>query len=177
MRRLKTRDPDPARSVARCASLGAEDRGAVGLRDTYFQGPRGRLKLREEAGGGAHLLAFERVHLNGREPRQWHFGVSQPDVLLAAFSTSLGVEAVVAKQRRLFVWEGARICLDKVEKLGSFLVLEADVETDLDVAGEKTTLGVLCKTFGIEEGDAIEASYCDLALASARQGRFVTLRG
>jgi predicted adenylyl cyclase CyaB len=166
MPRLKAKDTDPARSAVRCAALGAEEHGAVAQRDTYFQGPRGRLKLREEV-GGARLFAYERLHVEGREPRQWHFGVSQPDVLLTAFSTSLGVEAIVAKQRRLFTWEGVRICLDEVEELGNFLVLEAEAETGSDSRVKSAMQRALCKTLGIEETELIEERYCDLALARA----------
>src|SRR5919199_663702 len=67
---LKARDPDPERSVARCRALGADDRGVIVQRDTYFARARGRLKLREEEPGGPHLIAYERPHAAGaRESR------------------------------------------------------------------------------------------------------------
>src|SRR3712207_5002758 len=44
---LKATDPDPQRSLAVCLELGAEDRGVIVQRDTYFRVPTGRLKLRE----------------------------------------------------------------------------------------------------------------------------------
>ena len=49
---LKARDPDPARTLERALALGAEDRGEIRQRDTYFAGARGRLKLREQQTGG-----------------------------------------------------------------------------------------------------------------------------
>src|ERR687887_292601 len=58
---LKARDPDPERSLARARALGAEDRGELRQRDTYFDAPSGRLKLREQEPGGAELIAYERV--------------------------------------------------------------------------------------------------------------------
>ena len=60
---LKARDRDPARSVDVCAGLGGDDRGTLNQRDTYFETPRGRLKLREEPGAAAHLIAYERPDL------------------------------------------------------------------------------------------------------------------
>ena len=50
---LKARDPDPARTLERALALGAEDRGEIRQRDTYFAGARGRLKLREQETGGS----------------------------------------------------------------------------------------------------------------------------
>lgn len=44
---LKALDPDPARTLAACLELGAQDRGLLHQRDTYFHAVQGRLKLRE----------------------------------------------------------------------------------------------------------------------------------
>ena len=57
---LKAHDPDPARTLARALDAGADDRGLLRQRDTYFGVPHGRLKLREEDPGGATLIAYER---------------------------------------------------------------------------------------------------------------------
>src|SRR3954465_5674950 len=57
---LKARDPAPERSLERCVALGAEDRGELRQRDTYFAARRGRLKLREQEPGAAELIAYER---------------------------------------------------------------------------------------------------------------------
>ena len=40
---LKARDPHPARTLERALALGADDRGEIRQRDTYFSGARGRL--------------------------------------------------------------------------------------------------------------------------------------
>jgi adenylate cyclase class IV len=45
---LKARDVDPKRSLEVCEYLQAEDRGTLLQGDTYFDVPRGRLKLRRE---------------------------------------------------------------------------------------------------------------------------------
>ena len=60
---LKARDPDPAATLERALALGASDEGVLTQRDTYFGRARGRLKLREQDGGGeagARLIAYER---------------------------------------------------------------------------------------------------------------------
>src|ERR671932_1091079 len=52
---LKARDPDPARTLERALALGAEDRGEMVQRDTYYARANGRLKLREHETGGSPL--------------------------------------------------------------------------------------------------------------------------
>jgi hypothetical protein len=93
---LKARDRDPGRSLAICTLLGAEPGREAHQRDTYFQGDRGRLRLREEEdGGGAYLFADERIVLAGAQPRRWKFDIARPDIVLQAFAGSLGVETAV----------------------------------------------------------------------------------
>ena len=76
-------------------------------RDTYFNVAQGRLKLREERGATPHLIAYERPDLVGsRESRYRIVEVGQEDELKAALSSVLGVKVVIAKERRLFFWNG-----------------------------------------------------------------------
>ena len=58
---LKATDPDPERSLATVRDLGAEERGTLVQRDTYFRVADGRLKLREETPGGAALIQYARA--------------------------------------------------------------------------------------------------------------------
>jgi adenylate cyclase class IV len=44
---VKAVDPHPDRTLALALELGADDRGVLRQRDTYFRATRGRLKLRE----------------------------------------------------------------------------------------------------------------------------------
>jgi len=95
---LKARDPIPQRSLAACEELGAESHGTLVQRDTYFQVPKVRLKLREEEGAVSHLIAYERPnHAGQRESRYRIVKVDQPDELVAALSSVLGVKAVIEK--------------------------------------------------------------------------------
>src|SRR3954467_2157463 len=130
---LKARDPDPERSLERCVALGAEDRGELRQRDTYFAARRGRLKLREQDPGGAELIAYERADAaQARESRYRIAPVADPGALREALDAALRQAPVVDKRRRLLVWAGVRIHLDRVEGLGDFVELEgvADAESD-----------------------------------------------
>jgi homotetrameric cytidine deaminase len=123
---LKARDIDPEATLARCLALGAEDRGFLEQRDTYFTARGGRLKLREEGDGGAELIAYRRPDdAEASESSYARAPVSAPGELTEALSAALGTVDVVLKRRRLLLWEGVRIHLDEVTGLGSFIEFEA----------------------------------------------------
>ena len=136
-------------------------------RDTYFHAPCGRLKLREEEGAAPHLIAYERPDLAGqRESRCRIVNVEQPDELVAALSSVLGVKVVIAKERRLFLWEGVRIHLDRVDGLGDFIEFEAVAPVGSDLSHEEARVKTLRQAFEIDDDDdVIGVSYSDLALA------------
>lgn len=160
---LKAADPDPVRSLEACHRLGAEDRGVHVQRDTYFRVPAGRLKLREEEGSDPHLVAYERPDVAGRRLSRYRIvPVTDAEALGAALAETLGVEAVVRKRRRLFVWQGVRIHLDEVEGLGAFVEFEALAAPGSDLSREEEQVRMLCEAFGLAEEEAIGGSYCDL---------------
>jgi adenylate cyclase class 2 len=167
---LKARDADRPRSAAVCKSIGAEGRGVLIQRDTYFNASRGRLKLREERGRTAQLIAYERPDLSEERASRYRLiEIAEPDELKAALATTLGVKVVVAKERRLFLWEGnVRIHLDVVEGLGGFLEFEAVASVDSDLAREADQVGRLRTAFAIDAGDLIGGSYCDLVMGDTR---------
>src|SRR4051812_20482605 len=167
---LKARDPDPERSLARCRALGAEDRGELRQRDTYFAAARARLKLREQEPGGAELIAYERPDAaRVRESRYRIVPVTDPAALREALDAALGTVVVVDKRRRLFLWEGVRIHLDRVDGLGDFVELEGVAADGSDLAREGELVERLRAVLDIAP-EAIEATgYADL-LAAATGG-------
>lgn len=160
---LKARDPDPVRSLAACGELGAEDAGVLVQRDTYFRAAHGRLKLREEEGAAAHLIAYVRPDSTAaRESAYRLVEVSRPDELREALAATLGVEAVVSKHRHLFLWDNVRIHLDEVEGLGSFVEIEAVAPIGSDLSREREQVDELCERLAIAEASLVAESYCDL---------------
>ena len=122
---FKAREADPEATLARCRSIGAEDHGEIEQVDTYFAAPAGRLKLRDERPGGAHLIAYTRADdAAARESRYRIAPVDDPAALRDALAAALGVSVEVRKRRRLFVLDGVRIHLDHVEGIGDFVELE-----------------------------------------------------
>jgi adenylate cyclase, class 2 len=164
---LKATDPDPERSLAVCLGLGAEDRGVLRQRDTYFRVPEGRLKLREETPGGAALIQYHRADAaHARESRYRVVEITDPDGLKAALDAALGTLVVVDKDRRLLIWEGVRIHLDRVAGLGSFLELEGVAPPDSDLAAERERVATLSDALGLE-GRVLRDSYSDRVLEAA----------
>jgi homotetrameric cytidine deaminase len=162
---LKAIDPDPERSLAVCRELGAEDRGVLRQRDTYFRTRSGRLKLREEEPGGATLIQYERPDAaQARESRYRLSPVPEPDVLRASLDEALGTLVVVDKARHLFLWDDVRIHLDAVEGLGTFVELEGVAPADSDLGAEHAKVARLREALGI--GETLTDSYSDRLLGA-----------
>jgi predicted adenylyl cyclase CyaB len=162
---LKAADPDPERSLAACRELGADDRGVLVQRDTYFRAAAGRLKLREEEPGGATLIQYERPDAARARVSAYRLvGVPDPDELRAALDGALGTLVVVDKERRLLLWEGVRIHLDAVRGLGSFVELEGVAPADSDLGAERARVGELIDLLGIAPERVLTGSYAELLL-------------
>ena len=169
---LKARDPHPERSLERARALGADDRGELRQRDTYFAAPNGRLKLREQEPGGAELIAYERSDAaRARESRYRIVAVEDPAAIREALDAALGTVVVVDKRRRLLEWQGVRIHLDDVEGLGAFVELEGVADAASDLRREADLVARLREVLEIAD-DAIEATgYADLLREGANGAR------
>lgn len=169
---LKARDPHPARTLERALALGADDRGEIRQRDTYFSGARGRLKLREQETGGSplwdELIEYSRGDsTDARTSTYRRVPVADVAPLREALDAAYGTLGTVTKRRRLLLWEGVRIHLDEVEGLGSYLELEAVAEVGSDLSGEHDKVERLREELGIEDQHLVATSYSDLLLSAA----------
>jgi homotetrameric cytidine deaminase len=163
---LKARDFDPPATAARCRALGAEDHGMLWQRDTYFARARGRLKLREQGEDGGELIAYRRPDRTEPEESSYVLApVGAPEELSKALDAALGTTVVVAKRRRLFIWENVRIHLDEVEELGTFVELEAVVGSGPDeLAIARERVAHLRTELAIEDDALVAVGYADLLL-------------
>jgi homotetrameric cytidine deaminase len=166
---LKARDPDPDATVARCVALGAQDEGVLTQRDTYFAGRHGRLKLRQQGAAGDELIAYRRPDaVQAGESSYVRARAEDADALREALDAALGTLVVVAKRRRLFIWENVRIHLDDVDGLGTFLELEAVVTPDgSDLDDARAKVARLREALAIEDGSLVAQGYSDLLLDGA----------
>ena len=173
---LKARDPDPARTLERALALGAEDKGEIRQRDTYFSGARGRLKLREQEAGGAplwdELIEYSRMDTTeARTSTYTRVPVADAPTLRDALDSAYGTLVTVTKRRRLLLWEGVRIHLDEVDGLGSFVEFEAVAEEGSDLSAEHEKVERLRAELEVKQGNLVARSYSDLLVGEGGDSR------
>jgi homotetrameric cytidine deaminase len=160
---LKARDGDPSGTAARCLAVGATDRGELRQTDTYFMARRGRLKLRSQGDAGSELIAYRRP--DGAEATEsTYVRAPVPESVGEALDAALGTTVVVAKRRRLFLFEGVRIHLDEVDGLGSFIEFEAVLPDAGDLETAHAKVARLRSELGIEDDDLVSVGYADLLI-------------
>jgi predicted adenylyl cyclase CyaB len=162
---LKASDPDRDRSLQVCANLGAADHGEIWQRDSYFETAHGGLKLREERPGPPHLIQFDRA--DEREQRESRYRietVQDPANVTAMLALAFGLRVTVVKRRRLFLWQQVRIHLDEVERLGSFIELEAVAPAASDLSTEHALVDDLRAAFSISDDCLHALGYADQLL-------------
>ncbi|MGZ4386881.1 MAG: class IV adenylate cyclase [Gaiellaceae bacterium] len=165
---LKARDPDPRRTRARCREIGAVEQGTLRQRDTYFRVASGRLKLRQvEDEVGGVLVQYRRSDEPAARPSAYLLvPVPDPALLAEALTRALGILGVVEKERRLLLWqETARIHLDRVVGLGSFVEIEAVAAAGSDLGREREQALRLQALLEITPERVVAGSYIDLILA------------
>jgi predicted adenylyl cyclase CyaB len=160
---LKARCADLARAAAVCDRLGARHAWTRRQVDMYFGVPEGRLKLREEEGVPAVLVAYQRAdEAATRECRYDLTAVADAETARAELAAKHGVVARVEKTRTLYLLGNIRIHLDRVVDLGRFIEFEAVMGEEHDDATTQARLRELREAFGIGDGDLVAVSYADL---------------
>jgi predicted adenylyl cyclase CyaB len=160
---LKARYADLDLAAERAQELGARDAGLEVQTDTYFRVPTGRLKLREIEGKETFLIGYVRPDQSSARHSNYHLvPVEDPAALKAALTDTLGVRGVVAKRRRIWLWENVRIHLDEVTGLGTFIEFEAVITSPAEEAAAPGQLDRLSHLLKINANDRLAPSYADL---------------
>ncbi len=138
--------------------------------DWYFVVPQGRLKLRQANGGAGELIFY--VRPSGRGRRFSVYGKSPvPDVpgTRDLLTKALGEVTCVRKSREVWLYRNARIHLDRVRTLGTFVEIEVVV-----ARGPRQARALMDELIGLlrlSPGEFVGGSYADLSLERPDAGR------
>lgn len=127
--------------------------------DTFYKTSEGRLKHREFVGEDvpAHIIYYQRPDQQG--PKQSSFVIIP---ITGRYTIHGPVIGRVVKERRVYLHGTTRIHIDRVDGLGFFLELEAqlaDAETEAD--GQKRAEELMTQ-LGIQHGWLEKGAYVDL---------------
>jgi len=133
--------------------------------DTYYNVPKGRLKLREGKIENA-LIYYDRKNTSDAK---------QSDVLLyqhqaqqslkEILSLLFGVKVIVEKRRKIYFIDNVKFHLDTVNDLGTFIEVEAIDETgEIGIQKLKEQCDKYFSFFGFDFSDYVNCSYSDLLL-------------
>lgn len=157
-------DHDGYRRLLREA--GAREIGRDHQVDTYYDVPRGRLKLRQGTIEN-NLIHYRRHDEIGPKRSEVHlYSVGNGKDLNAILGSALSVLVEVEKHREIYFTGNVKIHLDRVERLGTFVEIEA-IDTDGSHAAEdlQRQCHEWMDRFGIAEDRLVRGSYSDLLAA------------
>jgi len=160
---IKARVKDFSSLKVRAESLSDTPLQVIPQEDTFFNVPKGRLKLRELVPDHAQLVWYARANDSGpkRSDYQIH-ETSEPESLKSILALALGVRGVVRKTRYLYLVGQTRIHLDDVEGLGYFMELEVVMQPGQSDAEGQIIAEDLMKKLGIDSADLLDSAYMDM---------------
>jgi predicted adenylyl cyclase CyaB len=160
---IKARVPglDAIREKARSRASSAAE--FLEQTDTFFEAPRGRLKVREFADGTGELISYQRSDDRGpKESVYSRYPCQNAKALSKTLSKVLTVRGVVVKRREVIMLGRTRVHLDKVEGLGSFVELEVVLHDDESVESGRLEADELLRVLDIPPHALIAEAHIDL---------------
>jgi predicted adenylyl cyclase CyaB len=131
--------------------------------DVFFHCERGRLKLRLFDDGHGELIHYHRPSEMGPKLSDYVLARSDdPASLREALSRAHGVQAIVEKERRLFIHGRTRIHLDRVKNLGTFIELEVVLGEQEEASNGHREADSLMNQLQIDPESLIDRAYVDL---------------
>lgn len=161
---LKAELPDRTAAEEVCGALSAKFQGIIRQQDTYFPVKEGWLKLRLCEPVDDYLVYYQRPNVAGSKRSDYVITPAEAN-MRPALLASLGLLAVVEKERTLYLWENVRIHLDRVVGLGDFVEFEAVLKNEAQQADGHAKVAYLQTQFGIAPTSLCEMSYLDMVLA------------
>ncbi|HEY4612782.1 MAG TPA: class IV adenylate cyclase [Bacteroidota bacterium] len=158
---LKARYPSTRLAEHYARRLNARRVGLLKQLDTYYRVRRGRLKVREMNNKQFELIYYQRSDAKSSRYSRYHvIPLAAPGTMKDVCAMLFGEGAIVRKQRLLYRFKNARIHIDRVRGLGSFVEFEVLVTKGKRQAEE--LMGTLRDAFGLSSRSIVGQSYSDL---------------
>ncbi len=160
---IKARLSDYEGTVRRAESLSDSPVEIIKQEDVFFTCPSGRLKLRILGPAQGELIFYQRPDLEG--PKTSHYFIaptSDPAQMRDVLATAYGEQATVKKVRALYLAGRARIHIDQVEALGSFLEIEVVLDVEESFKGGEAEAHSLMRQLGVSVSQLVPGAYVDL---------------
>ncbi len=159
---LKAASNDLARLRRVLRAIGAKRQRPLAQTDSYFSVPAGRLKVRQRKGARtAELIVYLRPDAKRARASEFQkLPVTDARGLLRLLGTMFEPDVRVRKVRDLWMYGRARVHLDTVDGLGTFVEIEVPYERD--AARARRTMDELTRALGIEGEHLLDRSYADL---------------
>jgi guanylate kinase len=169
---IKARCAHPERVRRACVGIGTPEREGRQV-DAYFVAARGRFKLREDE-GGARLIFYRR--LSSPLPKEsaaeiLPVGPAERKVV-GLLERATGVRVRIEKHRAVWRVGEARVNLDRVDGLGSFVEIEVGVEAAGGGDRAREIAADLMARLGVADADLVPYSYAELATIRAAAERW-----
>lgn len=162
---IKAKCNDPANIRNILIEKKALFKGTDNQKDTYFKVKNGRLKMRE---GNIEysLIHYDREDISGpKRSDVLFYHPRKEDLIKQQLQKAIGTLVIVNKKREIYYIDNVKFHIDEVEKLGSFVEIEA-IDKIGNIGAEK--LYEQCKEylqlFQIEDEDLITNSYSDMLM-------------
>lgn len=148
----------------RLEALKAKHVGTFQQTDTYFDVPKGRLKLRLVNRETTQLIYYERE--NVPKPKRsdiFIMEIPESKAFTALLKKILKVKVTVKKTREIYWFENTQIHLDTVDSLRCYVEFERKTpNTPKEIERNTKRLSKLMKTLEIDPEDLEKLSYSDL---------------
>jgi len=169
-----------ARAAVEPLEAGLRRRGAVfekvvAQADVYYNAPHRDFAVTDEAvrlrqQGDRAFLTYKGKKLDAKSKTRKEVEVEVSDFAgMQDILLSLGFRKTldVFKERRIYHYQGAEVCLDHIEGLGEFVELELQADSPADIARKRDELIALMRELGVE-GELNRESYLEMLLAKKK---------
>ncbi len=162
---LKAKIEDIEKMRKELLSLGAHYVGKYHQKDTYFETPRGRLKIREtKEKETIDIVFYERQDIPDIKESKILLVQAKPSEIAKELLAKLfTVKIVVDKIREIYKLNKTQVHLDIVTKLGTFIEFEHPTNDKIiEIKKSKIMLEEYCNKLGIKREQLEALSYSDL---------------